>query len=394
MNYIIRDQEKVLRRALQRGKSVLMLGPRQTGKTTLACQLDHNLHINFIRPDIRLRYEKEPGILAGEIEALKAKSDQPITVILDEVQKVPMILDVVQDLIDRQVATFILSGSSARKLRRHGQTNLLPGRVLTLRLDPFSIGESIPASLEHRLLNGSLPGIESIEDPRDCEMELASYVTTYLEEEIRSEAVVRNLGPFARFLEYAAIDSGRIINAHKLSQEIGISNSTIRSYFQILEDCLIIEPIDPITETQTRKRLIRGRKYLFFDLGVRRIAAHEGKQLPKETLGHLFEQFVGLELLRLGRCRCPIDRLKFWRDANGPEVDWVIESEQSLTPVEVKWTDTPTTRDVRHIHTFLNEYPQASQGFIVCRIPRPMQLSQQVTALPWQEIPFILHREQ
>lgn len=394
MQYIIRNQEQVLKRALRRGKSVLMLGPRQTGKTTLACQLDHDLHINFIRPDIRLRYEKEPGILAGEIEALKVKSNRPVTVILDEVQKVPLILDVVQDLIDRKVASFILSGSSARKLRRQGQINLLPGRILTSRLDPLSITEFQPACLEDRLLNGSLPGIVSIKDSGDCELELASYVTTYLEEEIRAEAVVRNLGPFARFLEYAAIDSGRIINAHKLSQEIGIATSTIRSYFQILEDCLIIEAIEPITETQTRKRLIRGRKYLFFDLGVRRVAAHEGKQLPKETMGHLFEQFVGLELLRLGRCRSPIQRLRFWRDSNGPEVDWVVESERSLIPVEVKWTETPSSNDARHIHTFLNEYPQANQGFVVCRIPRPIQLSKQVTAIPWQEIPSILSTEQ
>ena len=367
-----------------------MLGPRQTGKTTLACRLGHDLHINFIRPDIRQRYEKEPGILAGEIEALKAKRNRSITVILDEVQKVPMILDVVQDLIDRQVAMFILSGSSARKLRRQGQINLLPGRVLTLRLDPLSITESQPPCLEDRLLNGSLPGIVSIENPGDRELELASYVTTYLEEEIRAEAVVRNLGPFARFLEYAAMDSGRIINAHKLSQEIGISNSTIRSYFQILEDCLIIEPIEPITQTQTRKRLIRGRKYLFFDLGVRRVAAHEGKQLPKETMGHLFEQFVGLELLRMGRSQTPVQRVKFWRDPNGPEVDWVVESDQQLTPVEVKWTDTPTPNDARHVHTFLNEYPQAQRGFIVCRIPRPMQISKQVMALPWQELASVL----
>ena len=386
MEYIERQQEPALARALKRGKSILLLGPRQTGKTTLVCRQVHHLHLNLIRPELRQRYEREPSLLAGEVEALHKKHKSGTIVILDEIQKVPAIMDVVQDLVDRHVATFILTGSSARKLRRHGHTNLVPGRILSLRLDPLSSEESVPRRLEDRLLDGALPGIVSAPNAQDREMDLASYVTTYLEEEIRSEAVVRNLGPFARFLEYAAMDSGRIINAHKLSQEIGVSHTTIRSYFQILEDCLIIEPVEPITQTQTRKKLIRARKFLFFDLGVRRLAAREGRRLPKEIMGHLFEQFVGLELLRQGRYRTPPSRLRFWRDPDGPEVDWVVESGGDLIPVEAKWTEAPSSNDARHVHTFLDEYAQARQGFVVCRTPRPVQLSQRVTALPWQEL--------
>ena len=386
MVYIDRAIEAAITKALARGKSVLLLGPRQTGKTTLVKRQRHDLHINFITPGVRQRFEQNPNLLIGELEALRTKIQAPPRVILDEVQKVPEILDVVQDLIDRDVASFILTGSSARKLRQQGQANLLPGRVVSLRLDPLCLNEVHGAALESLLLDGSLPGLVAVENPDDREIDLASYVTTYLEEEVRAEALVRKLGPFARFLEYAAADSGRLINAHKLSQEIGVSHPTIQSYFQILEDCLIIERLDPVTRSQTRKKLIRGQKYLFFDLGVCRLAAREGRQLPRESMGHLFEQFIGLELLRIARSKHPQYRLRFWRDPDGPEVDWVLDTPEGYIPVEVKWTDKPTINDARHMHVFLNEYPGIKTGYILCQVPRPIQLSRTVLALPWQEI--------
>ncbi len=386
MVYIDRAIEAAITKALSRGKSVLLLGPRQTGKTTLVKRQVHDLHINFITPGVRQRFEQDPNLLAGELEALKTKIQGPPRVILDEVQKVPEILDVVQDLIDRDVASFILTGSSARKLRQQGQANLLPGRVVSLRLDALCLDEVDGIALESLLLDGSLPGMIAVKDPDDRETDLASYVTTYLEEEVRAEALVRKLGPFARFLEYAAADSGRLINAHKLSQEIGVSHPTIQSYFQILEDCLIIERLDPVTRSQTRKKLIRGQKYLFFDLGVRRLAAREGRHLPRESMGHLFEQFIGLELLRIARSRYPQHRLRFWRDPDGPEVDWILDTPDGYVPVEVKWTDKPTINDARHIHVFLEEYPGTKIGYILCQAPRPIQLSATVLALPWQEI--------
>ena len=143
-----------------------------------------------------------------------------------------------QDLIDRGRANFILTGSSARKLRRGARINLLPGRVAALRIDPFSLLELPAKDLHERLLYGSLPGILSVGNNVDRETDLESYVTTYLEEEVRAEAVVRNLGDFARFLELAASESGGIINLRKLSQEIGVAHTTIGAYYQILEDCL------------------------------------------------------------------------------------------------------------------------------------------------------------
>ncbi len=387
MEYIPRLQEAKIHRAVSRGKSVLLLGARQTGKTTLIQRLPSDVAISLVRPDVRQRYEKNPALLSGEVEALapRQKADRPL-VLLDEVQRVPDLLDVVQDLIDRKKATFVLTGSSARKLRRGSRVNLLPGRVLAFRLDPLTVEEIPRLSLEEQLLYGSLPGIVSVAEAPDREQELESYVTTYLEEEIRAEAVVRNLGSFARFLEYAASEAGQMVNLRKLSQEIGVAHTTIGSYYQILEDCLIAERIEPLTQSRTRKKLTRSQRYLFFDMGVRRVAAREGARPSRETWGGLFEQFVGLELLRASRLAEEKVAIRFWRDPDGPEVDWLLEKDGRFTPVEAKWTDLPSLRDVRHLQTFLSEYPSSGKGYLICRVPRPVHLADGILAIPWKEM--------
>jgi predicted AAA+ superfamily ATPase len=385
MKYIPRLLEGRIKYALHRGKSVLLLGARQTGKTTLIRQFKHDLAISFVEPDIRQRYEKSPHLLKGEVESMTspAGGGRPL-IVLDEVQKVPVILDAVQDLIDRGKADFILTGSSARKLRKGTEINLLPGRVIAFRMDPFSLKEFPAKNLNERLIYGSLPGIIAVSSPADRETDLESYVTTYLEEEVRAEAVVRNLGDFARFLELAASESGGIVNLRKLSQEIGVSHTTIGAYYQILLDCLIAERIEPLTQSKTRKKLTKSEKYLFFDAGVRRLAAHEGTKLSRDTMGRIFEQFIGLELLRNAHIRGKGARIRFWRDPDGPEVDWVIDEEGVYTPLEVKLTENPSQSDIRHLEVFLSEYKSARTGYLVCRVPRMAKLSDKVTALPWQ----------
>lgn len=387
--YIPRILEKSLHVILERGKSILLLGPRQTGKTTLLQQIPSDLYITLANPMYRLRYEKEPFILTAEIEALAEKKlqQQPL-VIIDEIQKIPLLMDVVQDLIDRHIAKFILTGSSARKLRRGKNVNLLPGRVIPLRLDPFTLSE-LPTQyhqLETLLLAGSLPEISLITQAEQRECLLEAYVTVYLEEEIRAEAIVRDLGHFARFLEFAASESGKIVNFTKLSQEIGVTHATISSYYQILEDCLVAERVEPITTSKTRRKLLKTRKYLFYDLGVRRVAAREGRRLSKEQMGNIFEQYVGLEIIRSLRAKQQRHVLRYWRDSAGPEVDWVIESNDAMIPIEVKWTHTPSSQDGKHLQTFINEYPLATKGFIICQTPNPMKISDQVIALPWNKL--------
>ena len=389
MNFISRQIEKRFKRALDRKKSILLLGPRQTGKTTLVKSLKTDLYINLAKPTIRQLYEKDPGRLTREVEMMVPEF--PL-IVIDEVQKVLPLLDAVQDLIDSQVAQFILTGSSARKLRREGDANLLPGRVVVLHMDPLLVSEmeNLSPSIEELLLYGSLPQIILESSAEDREEDLFSYVTTYLEEEIRSEALVRNIGAFSNFLKLAALESGSIVNFHKLSQDIGVSNPTINEYYQILVDCLVAERVEALSQSRTRKKLIKSPKFLLYDLGVRRIAAGEGKDIPDKYMGDLFEQWVGLELLRLMRTAPQKSSLLFWRDQSGAEVDWVVEKENQYTPVEVKWTTHPSPRDARHVLAFLEEYPNSSQGYVICRIPRPQKLAEKVTALPWRELHTVL----
>ena len=380
-----------LRQALDRQKSVLLLGPRQTGKTTLLEPLQPDLLLNFIRPEVRQRYERSPQLLSAELEALAGRSHgrRPL-VALDEVQRVPELVNVAQDAIDPRLARFILTGSSARKLRRGATVNLLPGRLVPLRLDPLSLVERVPPTLEEALLYGSLPSIALAADGAAREEDLRAYTTLYLEEEVRAEALVRNLGTFSRFLQLAALESGGISHFRGIAQELGVPHTTVAGYYEILEDCLIAERIESLSESRTRKKLTKSPRYLFFDLGVRRAAADEGTRQPARVLGSLFEQFVGLELLRATRHDTSNLRLRFWRDPDGPEVDWVVAGEDRWLPVEVKWSAAPAERDARHLRTFLSEYPKAHDGIIVCRTPRPFKIGPKVTAVPWQEIPDLV----
>jgi uncharacterized protein len=381
----------VLARHLARGKSVLLLGPRQTGKTTLVGGLGADLAVSLASPAARQRYERDPSALADEIGALPAaegRRARPL-VIVDEVQKVPDLMDVGQDLIDRGRAQFVFTGSSARKLRRGRDLNLLPGRIVALRLDALTIEESLPPSLDAALLYGALPAVRTTDDPADREVDLRSYVETYLEEEVRQEAVVRHVGAFGRFLEMAARESGRVANYSRVSQDVGVSSVTIQSYYEILCDCLVAERVEPVTRSASRQKLTKACRFLLFDTGVARAAAREGCRLPRARMGELFEQFVGIEIVRWCRLHAPDGRLRFWRDPDGPEVDWVLEHAGGFLPIEVKLGDRPTERDTRHLHVFLEEYG-GRRALIVCSAPRPLQLTRLVTAIPWQQLPGAL----
>ncbi len=393
--YLQRLIEPTLRDIIAQGKSILLLGARQTGKTTLLKHLGvADLTYSLLDPELRLRFEKSPGLLGQEIKAytLLHKLHRLPIVIIDEVQKIPALMDAIQLLIDDHVAQFILTGSSMTKLRRHAQFNLLPGRVINFHLDPLSLPElnkPLP-ELETLLTFGSLPGIFLETITATKELLLDSYVKNYLEEEVRGEALVRHLGSFARFLEIAAMEAGKQINIHKLSQDLGVGRHIITEYFKVLEDCLIAEKIPAITNSTTRKRLTKASKYLFVDLGLRRVAAGEGTTLSDTTAGPIFEQFVGTELLRLLRLRIPAAKLGYWRDHAGPEVDYVIEYNKQYCPIEVKWTKTPTLRDARHLFPFINEYPCDLPAYIICRTEKPLLLHPQIIALPWQELETVI----
>lgn len=391
MKVLKRALKKKLDKVLERGKSVLLLGPRQTGKTTLIQGYSADLEITLLISKTRRQYEADPDQLIREVQALKnAKGFLPL-VIIDEVQKVPALMDGVQYLIDNGVAQFILTGSSARKLKHSNSVNLLPGRVIQLRLDPLTLEElPIPfPSVEEFLLYGSLPAIRLEKDNAIREEELDSYVDLYLEDEVRAEALVRDIGAFENFLRLAAMESGNIVNFDKISQDVGVARTTISSYYQILEDCLIAERIEPYTESRSRKKLTKSPKYLLFDLGLRRLAAEEQPTLPQKYLGSLFEQFVGLELIRWSRLQSQKTSLHFWRDSSGPEVDWLLIRGGELLPIEVRWTDNPSVRDAKHLKLFLREHPSSTKAYVVCRVDRPQMLAEGIEAISWRDL---MHR--
>ena len=146
------------------------------------------------------------------------------------------------------------------------------------------------------------------------------------------------------------------------------------------------ERVDPVTKSSSRKKLTKASRYLLFDLGVRRLAAGEGRRLHPSRMGELFEQFIGLELIRHCRIHAAGARVRFWRDPDGPEVDWVLEHEGTYLPIEVKRTDRPTEKDARHLLVFMDEY-RAKSGLVVCTAPRAIRLTKTVTAVPWQDLP-------
>jgi uncharacterized protein len=388
---IVRKLRSQVDKALDRGKSILLLGPRQVGKTTMIKTFSSDIYLNFMRTDVRQAYENNPALLIGEVEALKIKNKIPL-VIIDEVQKVPQILDNAQYLIDEKKAQFILTGSSARKLKKSKAINLLPGRLVSLHLDPlmFSEYERLNKTIEELIFYGSLPGIMLENDYDAKEQDLKSYAVTYLEEEIRAESLVRNFVGFAKFLRLAALESGNIVNFTRISQDIGVSHTTISEYYQILEDCMVAERIEALAKTKTRRSLVKSAKYLIFDLGVRRLCINEGTKVTDERKGQLFEQFVGLELIRLLRINAPLAKLYFWRTLNGLEVDWVVEKENKLIPIEVKWVVNPKPKDIRHLKLFMSEYDEADIAYVICRSARKIKLADNIFALPWQELGEIL----
>jgi len=391
MDYINRNISSRLDASLKTGKSILLLGARQTGKTTLLKQRHCDFYVSFIQPRERLRYELDPSALADEVIAVVEQLNTKPLVIVDEVQKVPAIMDVVQGLIDDNMAQFILTGSSARKLKHGAHINLLPGRLIPLRLAPLSFDETsrLHKTLPELLIYGALPEIVTTTSADEKEALLDAYVTLYLEEEIRTEAIVRNVANFARFLELAANESGHIVNYSKLSQVIGVAHTTIAEYYQILEDCLIAERIEPLIKSKTRRKLIKSNKYLLFDMGLRRLAAKEGEKLSNERMGQLFEQLIGLELIKQTQFHSQKVSIKYWRDADGPKVDWVIDKQDNYIPIEVKYTSNPKPSDAKHLKIFLNEYENAQVAYVVCQIPRKKKLFDRVYAIPWQDLPTL-----
>ena len=378
---------------LEDGRSFLLFGPRQTGKTTELQSVfkllppNRQLHYYFQVPTTLQAFENDPETLLREVEA-KAKSGHKTYVFIDEIQKVPAILDVLQYLLDQKKIVLAACGSSTRKLRRLG-ANWLPGRVelkyffpLTWQESNLNINSLTPEEfLRQNLLYGSLPGILS-EPTYDVRAEkLASYTTLYLEEEIRAEAAVRNLPKFSKFLQLAALESGIAPNLSKIGQQVGVAHTSIREYFQILEDSMLIHKLSAYG--RMRDQVLRSPRYYFFDSGVRNAAADlgHGKALLKLDQGRLFEHFIILEwIARRGGAR----KLSYWRTKAGVEVDLIDETNDKLRAIEIKNTVKLQAEDFKGLDAFAKTYKNSST-FLICNIPRPQKFGPHL-ALPWQNL--------
>jgi predicted AAA+ superfamily ATPase len=315
-------------------KSVLLLGPRQVGKSTLLRSLSPDLTIDLADEEAFIAHAKDAGLLKRTVEALKKNS--PV-ILIDEIQRITPLLNTVQSLIDRGPGLrFLLSGSSARKLKAGG-ANLLPGRVILEYLDPLSLLEiGKDFDLRRALRLGMLPGIYW--DEQDAEAVLGTYAEVYLREEIRGEALLKDLGGYARFLDLAALSSGQWLNYSKLSSDSGIPKETIRRYVSILEDTLLMFRMPAFRpRTHTNRRVAQKDKIFFFDLGVRNALLGLHKHpVDAERMGSLFEQWVVLQVITLNRALQKGWALSSYRSEGGAEVDLVIERERDIIGLEIK----------------------------------------------------------
>ena len=305
---------------LLKKKSFFLFGPRATGKSTLIeTTLENAFHIDLLDPKTYTQLIKDPSILTEW-----APKGQLIAI--DEVQKHPAILDVVHKMIFQKRNTFLLTGSSARKLRS-GAANLLAGRAWRADLFPLTTAEIPEFDLMKYLNSGGLPAIYC---SKDYEEELENYTSLYLKEEIQSEALTRNIPAFAQFLDLIALSNGEEINLQNFASDSGVSVNTIKNYIQILEDTLIGCSVPPFRKTKKRKAISRSKHYLF-DIGVVNTLASRGRIKAKsELFGKAFEQFIFQEIRAYLSYRRLKHQLTYWRSTSDFEVDFIIGNELAI----------------------------------------------------------------
>ncbi|HRA42638.1 MAG TPA: ATP-binding protein [Gammaproteobacteria bacterium] len=332
---------------LLKQKSFFLFGPRATGKTSLIReQLSANvLIINLLRSDMFLRLSADPSLLE---EIIETRPNAETIIVIDEVQKVPILLNEVHRLIEEKKIRFLLTGSSARKLRKN-DVNLLAGRAWEARLFPLTRSEIPDFSLPRYLNFGGLPSVYLSENPRE---ELIAYVDTYLKEEIQAEAVVRKIQSFAKFLQISALTSGKLLNFSSLSNDVGIPAATIREYYQVLEDTLIGFLLPAWTKTQKRKA-ISTAKFYFFDVGVMHQLAEIYTVEPNtDVYGQAFEHFIAMELSAYLSYNRKNLTLSFWAAPNEREVDFIIGDDIAI---EIKSTKSVNAKHLKGIKALQEE---------------------------------------
>ncbi len=370
---------------LKTNESIFLFGPRGCGKSTLLQSLFTHEQAHFIDlldDEQERRFSSNPNELIAVARALK--NGQSV-LIIDEVQKVPKLLDIVHLLIEQRVCRFVLSGSSARKLKRGG-ANLLAGRAFVFHLFPLTFVElGDDFKLEEVLQWGSLPKVFSLENDRDRKRYLSAYANTYLKEEIWSEQLVRNADAFRRFLEIAAQCNGKILNYSKIARDTGVEDKTVKVYYEILCDTLIgfqLEAYHP----SFRKRFIQKPKFFFNDIGIARILANlTDVQIHSSTsyYGELFEQFLILEIFRLNQYHERNYRLSYLLTTAGVEIDLVIERPgKSTLLVEIKSAQKVPLNELSNLIGIAREMENA-EAICLYNGAEPLKYDG-VEVLPWR----------
>ena len=351
--------------------SFFLLGRRQTGKSTLIQSRYGSgaWKIDFLLTDVFFKYSKDPALFRREAEE-KIEHEGIQVIFIDEIQRVPVLLNEIHYLIEKYPSCrFILTGSSARKLKRSG-ADLLAGRAVERHLFPFTFAEiRSDFDLDDALVFGTLPVV--FEKTRDEKQDiLEAYANIYLKEEIQQEGIVRNLGGFSRFLDVAAAQFGEQVSFSAVGRDCALPVRTVQSYYEILEDTLVGFRLEPWRRS-LRKRLSGHPKFYFFDNGVTN-AINRQLTGPFDRMlqGRLFEQFIVLETyrhLQYTRSGAREARLFYWRTGHGAEVDLIIEKHKKIkAAIEIKSAATIAGAQLSGLRAFREEYPEVP-GMVVCR---------------------------
>jgi predicted AAA+ superfamily ATPase len=370
--------KRILSLPLSETETCFLWGPRQTGKSTLL----KTLFPNAKRYDLLLSNEfhrllTNPGLIREELLAEdKVSLEKKLPIIIDEVQKIPALLDEVHWLIENAGIRFILCGSSARKVKR-GQANLLGGRAVRYELHPLVYPEIHDFSLSKVLNVGLLP--RHLQSPHPQRL-IESYVGDYLKEEIAAEALTRNVPAFSRFLKIAALTNGELINYQNIASECGVSAPTVKEYFQILDDTLIGKQL-PAFRKRAKRRLISAPKFYFFDIGIVAHLTHRGRvEKGSELFGRAMEHFIYMEILaHLGYSELNYP-ISYWKTASGFEVDFVLGDHEFA--IEVKSAFMVGNRHLKGIRAFKEEY-SARKYIVVSMDPKPRKTADGIDILPW-----------
>jgi len=352
--------ERILDIRLPTGQSAFLWGPRKTGKSTLLKQkFKNSIVYDFLRTDLFFDFSKRPSLLR---EQLLAKGEKALKypIILDEVQKIPQILDEVHWLIENKGLSFILCGSSARKLKR-GSANLLGGRAWRYELFPLVSKELKYVNLLKILNQGLIPNHYF---QNQYQRSLQAYSQDYLKEEVFAEGLVRNIPAFSRFFESMAYSHGELVNYSNISRDCGVNSKTVREYYQILVDTLIGYLIEPYKKKQNRQVITKSPKFYLFDTGV--AGAIMKRQIIEEKgaeFGKAFEHFILLEIMAYNSYSALKFEISFWRTKTGHEVDFILGSAE--VAIEVKGTDRVDNKDIRSIKLFSNDF-SPKKSIIVC----------------------------